>query len=259
MRTFFRKLLSPTPHRAPTRVPDGRRVYAVGDIHGCADLFGDIISAIEADDDARGAAETTVILLGDLVDRGPDSRGVIDAARDWSRRRAVRILLGNHEEMFLKSLEDEGALRQFIRFGGRETILSYGVTPDEYREMTFEELRASMAAFIPPEDLDFIRGFEDMIVIGDYVFVHAGIRPGVELGSQAPADLRWIREPFLSRVSHDRACVVHGHTITDAPEVLPGRVGIDTGAYASGRLTAIGLEGGERWLLEAQRGERPPA
>ena len=259
MRTFFRKLLSPTPQRAPTRVPDGRRVYAVGDIHGCADLFGDIISAIDADDRARGAAETTVILLGDLVDRGPDSRGVIDAARDWSRRRAVRILLGNHEEMFLKSLEDEGVLRQFIRFGGRETILSYGVTPDEYREMTFEELRASMAAIIPPEDLDFIRGFEDMIVIGDYVFVHAGIRPGVELGSQAPADLRWIREPFLSHVSHDRTCVVHGHTVTDAPEVRPGRVGIDTGAYASGRLTAIGLEGAERWLLEARRGERPPA
>jgi serine/threonine protein phosphatase 1 len=163
----------------------------------------------------------------------------------------VRILLGNHEEMFLKSLEDEVVLRQFIRFGGRETILSYGVTPDEYREMMFEELRASMAAIIPPEDLGFIRGFEDMIVIGDYVFAHAGIRPGVELGGQAPADLRWIREPFLSHVSQDRICVVHGHTITDAPDERPSRVGIDTGAYASGRLPAIGLEGAERWFLEA--------
>ena len=252
MRNFFQKLLSPTPQRATARVPDGQRVYAVGDIHGCVDLFGDLISAIEADDRARGPSETTVILLGDLVDRGPDSRGVIDAARDWSQRRAVRILFGNHEEMFLKSLEDEGVLRQFIRFGGKETILSYGVTRDAYLEMTIEELQAAMAAHIPSEDLDFMRGFEDMIVIGDYVFVHAGIRPGVDLDSQAPADLRWIREPFLSHVLQDAVCVVHGHTITDAPDVRQGRIGIDTGAYASGRLTAIGLEGAERWFLEAQ-------
>jgi serine/threonine protein phosphatase 1 len=252
MRNFFQTLLSPTPQRAATRVPDGQRVYAVGDIHGRADLFGDIISAIEADDRARGPSETTVILLGDLVDRGPDSRGVIDAARDWSRRRDVRILLGNHEEMLLKSLEYEGALRQFTRFGGRETILSYGVTHDAYLEMTFGELQAAMEAVIPPEDLDFMRGFEDMIVIGDYVFVHAGIRPDVDLDSQAPADLRWIREPFLSHVWQDPICVVHGHTVTDAPDVRPWRVGIDTGAYASGRLTAIGLEGAERWFLGAQ-------
>ena len=252
MRNFFQKLLSPTPQRTVTRVPDGQRVYAVGDIHGRADLFGDIISAIEADDGARGASQTTVILLGDLVDRGPDSRGVIDAARDWSRRRAVRILLGNHEEMLLKSLEDEGALRQFTRMGGRETILSYGITRDAYLEMTFGELRAAMAACIPSEDLDFMRAFEDMIVIGDYVFVHAGIRPSVDLDSQSPADLRWIREPFLSHVSHGGTCVVHGHTVTDAPDVRPWRVGIDTGAYASGLLTAVGLEGAERWFLEAQ-------
>ena len=135
------------------RVPDGRRVYAVGDIHGCADLFGGLISAIEADDRARGPSDTTVILLGDLVDRGPDSRRVIDAARDWSQRRAVRILFGNHEEMFLKSLEDEGVLRKFIRFGGKETILSYGVTHDADLEMTVEELQAAMAARIPTEDL----------------------------------------------------------------------------------------------------------
>jgi serine/threonine protein phosphatase 1 len=187
-----------------------------------------------------------------LVDRGPDSRGVIDAARDWSQRRRVRILFGNHEEMFLKSLEDEGVLRQFIRFGGKETILSYGVTRDEYLEMTVEELQAAMAARIPSEDLDFMRGFEDMIVIGDYIFVHAGIRPGVDLDSQTPADLRWIREPFLSHASQEGMCVVHGHTITDAPDVRQGRIGIDTGAYASGRLTAIGLEGADRWFLEAK-------
>ena len=252
MRKLFQKLFSPTPQRDAARVPDGQRVYAVGDIHGRADLFWGMISAIEDDDRARGASDTTVILLGDLVDRGPDSRGVIDAARAWRQRRRVRILFGNHEEMFLKSLEDEGVLRQFIRFGGRETILSYGVTRDAYLEMTVEELQAAMAARIPPEDLDFMRGFEDLITIGDYVFVHAGIRPGVDLDSQTPADLRWIREPFLSHASREGMCVVHGHTITDAPDVRPGRVGIDTGAYASGRLTAIGLEGAERWFLEAR-------
>lgn len=252
MRHFLQKLFSPTPQREATRVPDGQRVYAVGDIHGRADLFGAIIDAIDADDGARGASDTTVILLGDLVDRGPDSRGVIEAARAWSLRRRVRILCGNHEEMFLKSLEDEGVLRQFIRFGGRETILSYGLSRDEYLEMTVEELQAAMAARIPSDDLDFMRRFEDLITIGDYVFVHAGIRPGVDLDSQSPADLRWIREPFLSHVSQEGMCVVHGHTITDAPDVRPGRVGIDTGAYASGPLTAIGLEGAERWFLEAR-------
>jgi hypothetical protein len=196
MRNFFQKLLSPTPQSPTTCIPHGQRVYAIGDIHGCADLFGDLISAIEADDRARGASETTVILLGDLVDRGPDSRGVIDAARSWSQRRVVRILFGNHEEMFLKSLEDEGVLRQFIRFGGKETILSYGVTRNEYLEMTVEELQAAMAARIPSEDLDFMRGFEDIIVIGDYVFVHAGIRPGAR---RPTLDTRTVSKPRAAR------------------------------------------------------------
>ncbi|WP_022676013.1 metallophosphoesterase family protein [Novosphingobium sp. B-7] len=243
------------PPAPPTLVPAGQRVYAVGDIHGRLDLFEQMISLIEADDAARGdhsMVKTTVILLGDLIDRGPDSAGVIDTARAWAQRRRVRILAGNHEEMFLGAFERDETLRHFLRHGGRETLLSYPIDPEDYARMTLEELRAAMPDFVPQADIAFLRGLEDQIRIGDYVFVHAGIRPGVALDEQVPGDMRWIRGEFIADRTPRDFAVVHGHTIVDEPELSPLRVGIDTGAYASGRLTAVGLEGAERWLLVAQ-------
>jgi serine/threonine protein phosphatase 1 len=237
--------------RAEPAVPPGQRIYAVGDIHGRSDLFDHLIEAIEADDAARSGALTTVVLLGDLVDRGPDSAGVIAAARAWQQRREVRIITGNHEEMFLQSFEQPEVLRHFLRYGGRETILSYPVDPVAYAHATLGETQALMREAIPPEDLEFIRGFEDFIVVGDYLFVHAGIAPGVPVEQQQRHNLRWIRDPFLSHRGDHGQVVVHGHTICGEPEVLANRIGIDTGAYASGRLTALGLEGTERWLIEA--------
>jgi serine/threonine protein phosphatase 1 len=241
---------------AAATVPPGTRVYAVGDIHGRLDLFSALVDAIEADDAAAcarsGPAETTVVLLGDLIDRGPDSAGVLGLAREWRTHRRVRVLCGNHEEMLLQSFDNVEVLRHFLRHGGRETVLSFGIDEAAYVEATFEQVQAMMRAAVPKAALDFIGSFEDVVRIGDYAFVHAGVRPGVGLEAQRPADLRWIRESFLTSAAAHEAVIVHGHTITEALELRPNRIGIDTGAYLSGVLTALCLEGASRRLIEAR-------
>ena len=248
----LRTLFGPAPSGPLPAIPPDERIYAVGDVHGRLDLFEAAISAIEADDAACRPAQTTIILLGDLIDRGPDSAGVIAAARAWSQRRTVRILLGNHEEMLLDALDSDEVMRQFLRFGGRETVLSYLTEPDRYHRAELAEARALMQAAIPGDDLDFIRSFEDSVAVGDYLFVHAGIDPDTPLDAQRTGDLRWIREPFLSHPGSFGPVVVHGHTIADQPQVRHNRIGLDTGAYRSGRLTALGLQGTQRWLIETQ-------
>lgn len=250
IRQIFRP--SPKPTRLLPAVPDGQRVYAIGDIHGCLGLFDALVNAVEQDDRKRPAARTAIILLGDLIDRGPDSAGVIEAARKLQARRDVRIIAGNHEEMFLQCLENPEMLRHFMRYGGKETILSYSADPHILDDLTIEETRAIMRQVTPAADIEFLSGLEDMVEIGDYLFVHAGIRPGVPLPEQEIADLRWIREPFLSHSGEHGYCVVHGHTIAEVPELRTNRIGIDTGAYMYGRLTALGLEGTERWFIEAR-------
>jgi serine/threonine protein phosphatase 1 len=247
----IRKLFRPQPARPLPAIPPGERIYAIGDVHGCLELFGALVAALEADDAARSGADTTIILLGDLVDRGDDSAGVIAAARNLQARRKVRILMGNHEEMFLRCFEDLELLRHFLRYGGRETILSYPVDARQWNQTTLEEAQALMNQIVPHEDRRFMASFEDTIVCGDYLFVHAGIEPGKPLEEQSVNSLRWIREPFLSHEGDLGHIVVHGHTITDDAVMRENRIGIDTGAYASGKLTALGLEGEARWLVEA--------
>jgi serine/threonine protein phosphatase 1 len=252
---FFRKLAGRTPAPAlptiPATTPMGTRVYAVGDIHGRLDLFEELIRSIEADDRSRKAARTIVILLGDLIDRGPDSAGVVARARAWAQQREIKLIMGNHEEMFLDSFTKQGVLRSFMRYGGQVTMLSYGIPQRVLAEADSEELQRMMAAAVPQEDRDFLAGFEKMVRLGDYVFVHAGVRPDQPLERQTGQDCRWIREPFLSHAGDFGGVIVHGHTVTDGPEMLANRIGIDTGAYMSGRLTAIGLEGSQRWLIQA--------
>jgi len=240
-----------------TAIPEGERVYAVGDVHGCADLLDQLLARIDADDRARGPARTTIVFLGDLVDRGPASAAVIERLRLLAAERPdTRFLLGNHEEVFLESLKGEPkALRMFCRIGGRETIMSYGIDAADYDRMDYEELNAAMRVRVPAAHQAFLESFEDMVTIGDYVFVHAGVRPGTELTAQRGADLRWIRNPFLD---HDRALdkmVVHGHTISAGLDEQVHRIGVDTGAYETGILTALGLEGSARWTVQATRAE----
>lgn len=240
----------------PSRLPDGERVYAIGDIHGRLDLFDEIFDRIEADDAQRGTALTTLIFLGDLVDRGPESAGVIERLLRLTRERSgMRFLLGNHEEVFLLALDgDEHAIRLFCRIGGRETATSYGIAPADYETLNYAELNAALTQAVPQSHRTFIESFEDMIVMGDYAFVHAGIRPGTPLDQQRAADLRWIREPFLDHRGPLDKVIVHGHTIRPEIEILPHRIGIDTGGYATNRLSAIGLEGAERWTIQTSPG-----
>jgi serine/threonine protein phosphatase 1 len=255
---FLRSLFAAAHSEAQPAVPAGQRVYAVGDIHGRLDLLEALIEAIEIDDGEAAPARSTVILLGDLVDRGPDSAGVLRRARQWQGRREVRILAGNHEEMFLKSFESTDMLRHFLRHGGRQTIQSYGIDRRTLSAADIDEVQDLMRAAVPQADRDYIAGFEDLIVLGDYVFVHAGIDPEVSIHEQRVSDLRWIREPFLSHSEPYELMVVHGHTISEAPELRGNRIGIDTGAYTSGRLTALVLEGTTRRLIEAAAAEEGP-
>lgn len=239
------------PQRAAATIPDGIRLYAIGDIHGRRDLLDRLIDVIEADDAARGPAEVRLLFLGDLVDRGPDSAGVVARALEIAQMApATRFLMGNHEEVFLKVLEgDEKALRFFCKIGGRETILSYGIAAEDYDRMDYAELLTAVIAAVPAAHRDFLQRFEDMVVLGDYAFVHAGIRPGVALADQRPGDLRWIREPFLDWAAPHEKIIVHGHSISPTVEAPGNRIGIDTGAYLSDTLTAAGFERHQWWEL----------
>lgn len=240
------------PSRAIARVPAGERVYAIGDIHGRDDLFASLIDKIIADNAARDTAFTTLILLGDLVDRGPDSASVIERARGLGASfDKLAMLVGNHEECFLAALTGEiKRVRYFVRIGGDATIRSYWGDNAAYAATTFEEVAKQLPQRVPQSHIDFLNRGEDMIRIGDYVFVHAGIRPGVPLDRQKPSDLRWIREEFLESEDSHGGIIVYGHTITESVDEAANRIGIDTGAYLTGRLTALGLEGGKRWFLD---------
>jgi serine/threonine protein phosphatase 1 len=235
---------------AACAIPPGRRIYAIGDIHGRLDLLDRLLQMIDADDAERGDVSTELIFLGDLVDRGPESRGVVERLMSITGKRPVRFLMGNHEEVLLRAAGgDVAALRFLVRIGGKETLLSYGIAEEEYRTLDYEQLSALLVERMPQDHVEFLRGFESWIEIGDYLFVHAGVRPGVALEQQKSSDLCWIREDFLNHRDSFGRMVVHGHSITEAVDLRSNRIGIDTGAFASDRLTAIGLEGRERWFL----------
>ena len=226
--------------------PAGQRLYAVGDIHGRLDLLNDLLGQIEADLAERPVTTASVIFLGDLIDRGPDSAGVIERLRGLDGPFPARplFLLGNHEEIFLRVLDAEpGIAYDWLGFGGDACAESYGVAAAALQAMDEDRVAAVLRAAIPPAHLAFLRGFGDSVAFGDFLLVHAGIRPGVPIADQQPHDLRWIRRPFLTD-EHDHGCmVVHGHTVSDGVDRRPNRLGIDTGAYRTGVLTAAVIEG----------------
>lgn len=225
-------------------IPAGSRVYAIGDIHGRLDLLDQLWTQILADA-APGPPGVMVVFLGDYVDRGPDSKGVIDFLLNARLNGLPPLCLrGNHDQAILDFLADGNFWRSWEDFGAPDTLESYGVTPPiRDDEGEFERARRDFAAALPPQHLQFFAGLPDRHVIGDYAFVHAGLRPGVSLEKQDVRDLLWIRDEFLvSRVSFGKV-VVHGHTPGALPVRRPNRIGVDTGAYATGRLTAVVLEG----------------
>lgn len=250
IRQFIRARSKPQP---AARTPEGERYYVIGDIHGRLDLLEPLVDAIEKDDRESSSSDSTIVFLGDLVDRGPDSAGVVSLARELQKRRKVRILAGNHEEMFLQSFEDLEVLRHFLKFGGRETLLSYGLDRKTYNAMTLEELFERIQTLVSREEREFIAGFEEMIIAVNYVFVHAGIDPTKPIDEQKRSDKLWIRERFLRHAKPLSHVIVHGHTIFDEVEIRDWRIGIDTGAYNSGKLTALVLEDATRHLLTANQ------
>lgn len=233
--------------------PPASRAYAIGDVHGCLDLLEALLSKIEEDNRARGHAKTFIVLLGDLVDRGPDSCGVLERLSRYAPDFARPVfLMGNHEEFFLSVLDgDVDLVGNWLTYGGRELAASYGITEGWMLNASPQAIVQEVYRRVPSAHREFVRGFGDSFRFGDYLFVHAGIRPGIAIEDQVSSDMRWIREAFLEDNTDHGVVVVHGHTIVDAPEVRSNRIGIDTGAYAGGPLTALGIELGERWFLTA--------
>lgn len=245
MMFFRRKSAAPA-----ALLPDGHRVYAIGDVHGCLRELAALIDAIAADGATRDAARTHIVMLGDLIDRGPDSAGVIRFLLDAPvPGTEMHFLCGNHEATMIAALRgDHDARDAWLGFGGDRTLLSYGV-PQAAIATGGAVLDQAIARAVPGEHLRFLEAMNESIVIGDYVFVHAGIRPGVPLDDQCADDLLWIRAEFLDSTADHGAMIVHGHSISGSPEFRGNRIGIDTGAYRTGVLTALGLEREQRWLL----------
>ena len=228
------------------------RVYAIGDVHGRFDLLEDMIELIAADQSARGSVPFRLVLLGDLVDRGPESARVIRACmRLTAFSERVTVLKGNHEAMMSAALDgDFTALQHWLALGGRETLLSYGLPEVLLAQGGTIELLDAARAAVGETVLGWLAALPLSLRFERFFLVHAGIRPGRHLSGQRQEDLVSIREPFLSSTADHGAIVVHGHTICEAgPDVFPNRIGIDTGAYRTGRLTALGLEPGEVWRL----------
>lgn len=241
-RLFGRK----TPQAPPST--DGRLVYAVGDIHGRLDAFDALLHVIGQDVlDSSPAQRPMLVLLGDYVDRGPASAQVIDRILRLETEPAfeVRALKGNHEEALLQFRDEPGFGQTWVEHGGSATLASYGVQPPATRTdpEAWETARLAFRAALPASHKAFYEGLEIMIILGDYAFVHAGVRPGVPLERQVERDLLWIRAEFLQSTAKFEKIIVHGHTPMEEPQLIAGRrIGVDTGAYATGLLTAVRLD-----------------
>jgi serine/threonine protein phosphatase 1 len=242
-RSNFMALVS-RAKRARPQVAPGTRIYAVGDVHGRADLLAGAFARIDADLRANPAQHAVEVLLGDYVDRGPQSREVIEQLIARGAGRETVCLRGNHEAFMLEFLNNPAVLPEWQRYGGLATLISYGLRPAMNPD---EGQRAALAsAFrraLPPAHLAFLRGLKPTFTCGDFFFVHAGVRPGVAFAKQQESDLLWIREDFLLHEERFEKIVVHGHTPVAEPDVRENRINIDTGAYATNKLTCLVLEG----------------
>jgi serine/threonine protein phosphatase 1 len=226
------------------RLPDGIRVYAFGDIHGRSDLLKKMFTVIDADMERNPASRSIEVFLGDYVDRGPDSAHTLDLLLDRSLYRETVFLKGNHEAFFLEVLRDPSKLEEWRQFGGLQTLMSYGIQPSinpDASEQT--DLISALIEVMPADHLRFLESLRPTFVCGDFFFVHAGVRPGIPLKKQQEADLLWIRSEFLDCDEDFGKFIVHGHTPVREPEIRPNRINIDTGAYATGKLTLLTIEG----------------
>ncbi len=241
--------------RTNAKAPDGVRIYAVGDIHGRLDLLYKMLGLIESDRASREELDTVLVFLGDYVDRGPNSMGVVSRLIDGLPSGVTaQFLSGNHEDLLLSFLDRPGFGLNWLHNGGDRALMSYGLEVEAIANAYWaaEGLIGAAETFrelLPDSHEEFYRALKPSYRAGDYFFVHAGIRPGIPLDAQSPEDLLWIRKEFLTHRGEHGAVVVHGHTPARSPQDLPNRIGIDTMAFHTGKLTAVGLEGTRRWFL----------
>jgi len=238
------------------QAPKGVRLYVIGDVHGCMRPLRDIAEWLEDDLNHRPPRDWRIVYLGDYIDRGPDSRGVIDFVISQMSARRVYALRGNHDQFMIDFLGGESTAASFQTWmdnGGILTLASYGIDLDDIYDAVDEasraDLREALIEALPDSHGRFLAGLPHMVRLGDYVFVHAGVRPGTRLDKQRAADLIWIREPFLDSEEDHGAVVVHGHTVSEHVQMRHNRIGIDTGAVFGGRLSCLVLEGDSQALL----------
>jgi serine/threonine protein phosphatase 1 len=236
-----------------SRTPDGTRIYAIGDIHGRDDLLGELLARVEEDARQAGPARNFLIYLGDYVDRGLQSRQVLERLTGGAPRGFEAVhLKGNHEAAMLDFLRDAQTGRSWKYYGGLETLHSYGVQDLALSDNAegFEEARGAFERALPETHRRFLEALPLSVEFGDYYFAHAGVRPGVALARQVEEDLLWIRDDFLESRASFGKIVVHGHTPREEAVFRPNRIGIDTGAYMTGVLTCLVLEGVSRRLVQ---------
>lgn len=229
------------------RIPEGHRLYVTGDIHGMADLLERLFAAIDADQFGSPGFINHEVYLGDYVDRGPDSRRVLRLLMERRRARDVVAMVGNHEIYMLRAQEDPEIFERWMRHGGRETLVSFGVRPPE--GSSTDRTMAAWRAAITTAERAFLGTLQLWHRFGDYAFVHAGLRPGIALEDQTLEDLTTIREPFFSNSADFGFRVVHGHTPREEVEFRPGRINLDTGAFLTGRLSCLVIEPARLRLL----------
>jgi len=230
--------------KARPRIADDLRIYAIGDVHGRADLLEQMFSAIDTTLVSHPVKNAVQVLLGDYIDRGPNSREVIDALIAREHRHKMVYLKGNHEAFALRFLTDPSVLSAWKRVGGMNTLLSYGLqppTPSGPAEQ--RKIAEAFAAALPESHRQFLQNLRLSFTSGDFFFTHAGVRPGVPLTGQSEQDLLWIRDEFLLHEEDFGKVIVHGHTAVKEPDVRPNRINIDTGAFATGRLSCLMLQG----------------
>jgi len=231
------------PRKKPS-LPNGVRIYAVGDVHGRADLLDPILLRIRKDFMASPAPRAVQVFLGDYIDRGPASRAVLDRFTTRLHVMETVFLKGNHEAFMEAFLESPSVLSDWRQYGGLETLTSYGLYPSLNPNATEQlELANALRTRLPAAHLNFLRSLRPSFSCGDFFFVHAGVKPGVPLSDQREEDLLWIRDEFLLYEHSFGKIVVHGHTPVREPEIRSNRINIDTGAYATGHLTCIRIEG----------------
>jgi diadenosine tetraphosphatase ApaH/serine/threonine PP2A family protein phosphatase len=236
--------------KAKPRIPDDTRIYAIGDVHGRLDLLREMFSAIDESLAMHPIENVVQVLVGDYIDRGPNSRQVIDALIARAQQHNMVYLKGNHENYAVEFLADPSVLSEWKQVGGMSTLLSYGLQPRTQDDpQTRQEIAAAFRSVLPDSHRRFLQSLRLTYSCGDFFFTHAGVRPGIPLVEQREEDLLWIRDDFLLHEEDFGKIIVHGHTPAKTPDIRANRINIDTGAFATGRLTCLILQGDQMAVI----------